>query len=115
LVIEDDPDIRDLLHEVLRDEGYELLFVDNVDREVANAAPDLVITNLAGLHRGYDGGLARASVRRVQERYPAIPIIVCTAKEEALKEPDRLGAAAVLRRPFAIETLIQTVTDLVSR
>jgi CheY-like chemotaxis protein len=108
LVIEDDRDIRDLLRDVLSDEGYELLFVEHPDRAPADAAPDLVITDLVGLQH-YDGGAARASIRRLQERYPAAPVIVCTAQEEAIDEPDRLGAAALLSKPFTIELLLETV------
>lgn len=114
LVIEDDLATRDLLREVLSDEGYELLFVERLERAAADAAPDLVITDLVGLGR-YESGLARASVCRVQERYPATPIIVCTGYEQAVGESDRLGATAVLRKPFTIEVLVETVARLVTR
>lgn len=114
LVIEDDRAIGDLLREVLGDEGYELRFVERLEHAAADAAPDLVITDLAGLH-GYESGLARALVRRVQQRYPETPIIVCTAYAQAIEESDRLGAAAVLRKPFTIEALVQTVARLAAR
>lgn len=114
LVIEDDRAIADLLREVLGDEGYELLFVERLEHAAADGAPDLVITDLAGLH-GYEGGLARALVGRVRERYPETPIIVCTAHAQAMAESDRLGAAAVILKPFTIETLVQTVARLAAR
>lgn len=114
LVIEDDRPIADLLRQVLSDEGYQLVFFDDLDRAPADAAPDLIITDLAGLH-GYERGLARAFVLRVQQRYPQTPIIVCTAYEQATAEVDQLGAAAVLRKPFMIEALIQTVANVASR
>lgn len=108
LVIEDDGATRDLFRQVLRDEGYELLFVDRLEGVAADAAPDVVITDLVGLDR-YEAGRARASVRRVQERYPATPIIVCTGYEQAAEESDWLGAAAVLPKPFTIEELVHIV------
>jgi two-component system nitrogen regulation response regulator NtrX len=114
LVIEDDRDIRDLIGQVLSDEGYELTFVDGLDRAPADAVPDLVITDLVGL-RPYASGLARAWVRRVKERYPAAPIIVCTAHEPAFEELDRLGAAALLGKPFTIAELLRTVDELITR
>jgi CheY-like chemotaxis protein len=114
LVIEDDRAIRDLFRQVLSDEGYELLFVEHLEDAAVDAAPDLVITDLVGLHR-YESGLARASVRRVRQRYPATPIIVCTAYEQTMEESDRLGAAAVLRKPFTIAALVQTVARLAAR
>jgi CheY-like chemotaxis protein len=114
LVIEDDRPISDLLRQVLSDEGYELMLVDGLDRVPADAAPDLIITDLAGLH-GYESGLARAFVLRVQQRYPKTPIIVCTSYAQAMAESDQLGAAAVLRKPFMIEALIQTVARIASK
>ena len=111
LVIEDDRPISDLLRQVLSDEGYELVLFDGPERVPADAAPDLIITDLAGLH-GYESGLARALVRRLQQRFPETPIIVCTAYGQAMEESDRLGAAAVLHKPFPIEALIETVARL---
>ncbi len=114
LVIEDDRAIGDLLREVLGDEGYELLFVERLEHAAPDATPDVVIADLAGLH-GYESGLARALVCRVQERYPETPIIVCTAYAQAMEESDRLGAAAVLCKPFTIDALVQTVARLAAR
>jgi CheY-like chemotaxis protein len=114
LVIEDDRPIRDLLRDVLSDEGYELIFVEDLEHAAADATPDLVITDLAGLH-GFDRRLARALVGRVKQRFPDVPIIVCTAHEQAVEEIDRLGADAVLHKPFPIEALIETVARLAAR
>lgn len=114
MVIEDDGATRDLLRQVLSDEGYELLFVDRLEGAPADAAPDVVITDLVGLGR-YESRRARASVRRVHERYPATPIVVCTGYEQAAEEADRLGAAAVLSKPFTIEALLEIVARLAPR
>jgi DNA-binding NtrC family response regulator len=111
LVIEDDGATRDLLRQVLSDEGYELLLVNRLEEAPADAVPELVLTDLVGLDR-YESARARSSVRRVQERYPDTPIVVCTGHEEAVEESDKLGAAAVLRKPFTIEDLILTVARL---
>lgn len=113
LVIEDDRPIRDLYRDVLSDEGYDLAFVERLEHAAADADPDLVITDLAGIH-GYESGLARALVLRIQQRYPKAPIVVCTAHGQAMEESDRLGAAAMLRKPFPIETLVETVARLVA-
>ncbi len=114
LVIEDDRATQDLFRQVLGEEGYEILLADSLDDATAGAAPDLVITDLVGIDR-YDSGAARASVGRVGERYPATPIIVCTAYEQARREFDRLGAQAMLPKPFTIEALIETVARLAPR
>jgi DNA-binding response OmpR family regulator len=111
LVIEDDLATRDLLRQVLSDEGYEVLIDERPERAESGVAPALVITDLVGLHR-YQSGPARESIRRVRERYPGTPTIVCTGYEQAMEEPDRLGADAVLLKPFTIEALLDTVAGL---
>lgn len=98
---------------MLSDEGYELLLVNRLEDVPAETLPELVITDLIGLER-YDSARARAWVHRVQERYPTTPIVVCTGNEGAAKESDKLGAAAVLPKPFTIEALIRTVARLVA-
>jgi CheY-like chemotaxis protein len=114
LVIEDDRDIGNLIRQVLGDEGYDLTFVDGLDRAPVDAVPDVVITDLVGV-RPYASELARAWVRRVQDRFPQTPLIVCTAQELALTELDRLGAAAVLPKPFSIELLVRTIARLIAQ
>jgi DNA-binding NtrC family response regulator len=108
LVIEDDRPIRDLFREVLGEEGYDLLFIERLDHAEAGAAPDLVITDLEGL-RPYASGPAGVLVGRIQKRFPSTPIIVCTAYEQAMEESDRLGATALLIKPFTIDELVQIV------
>jgi CheY-like chemotaxis protein len=110
LIIEDDRAIRDLFRGVLGDEGYELVFVDGLE-QMRETAPDLVITDLVDVHP-YRAGSARAWVARVKGHYPATPVIVCTASEQATEELDRLGAEAVLPKPFNIEKLVETVVRL---
>ena len=114
LVIDDDRPIRDLIREVLGDASYVLSFVEDLKSVPADAAPDLVITDLVGL-RPYASHPARVLVRQVQERFPLTPIIVCTAFEQAMEETERLGAAAVLTKPFRIEELVQTVARVAAR
>lgn len=113
LIIEDDREIRNLLHQVLSDEGHELLIVERPEHAAPDASPDLVITDLVDVH-GYASEIARESIDRVQQRFPGAPIIVCTAYEQAIEELDRLGAAAVLPKPFTIERLLETVARFAS-
>lgn len=114
LVIDDDLATGSLIREVLSEEGYVLLLAEHPDSAPAGIAPDLVITDLVGLNP-YDSGRARALVRRLQERYPSAPIIVCTGHEEALDDFGQLDAVTVLSKPFTIEGLLHTATLLTTR
>lgn len=114
LVIDDDLAIGDLIRDVLREEGHEIVFVEHLESAAPDLAPDLVITDLVGVH-GYDTDVARAVLIRVHERYPDAPIIVCTGHEQALRESAQLGAAAVVRKPFTLEALVKTVAKATGR
>lgn len=114
LVIDDDLAIGDLIRDVLREEGHEIVSVEHLERAAPDLAPDLVITDLVGVH-GYDTDVARAVLTRVHERYPDVPIIVCTGHEQALRESAQLGAAAVVRKPFTLEALVKTVAEAIGR
>jgi DNA-binding NtrC family response regulator len=114
LVIDDDLATGDLIRDVLREEGHDVVFVERLESAIPDLAPDLVITDLVGLHH-YDTALARLVLRRVHTRYPDAPIIVCTGHEQAMRESTRLGAAAVLRKPFTLEALVKIVTNAIAR
>lgn len=113
LVIDDDRAIGELIRDVLGDEGYDVSLVDDLESAAADVNPDLVITDLVGLHH-YDTDAARVVVARVSERYPGIPLIVCTGHEQALREASRLGAKAAVRKPFTLEALVKTVATVIA-
>lgn len=113
LVIDDDRAIGDLIRDVLRDEGHEIVLVDHLEDASTDLTPDLVITDLVGVHH-YDTALARLVVGRINARFPEVPIIVCSGHEQALRESARLGAAAVLRKPFALEALVKITRDVIA-
>jgi two-component system nitrogen regulation response regulator NtrX len=113
LVIDDDRAIGDLIRDVLRDEGHEIVLVEHFEDAPTDLRPDLVITDLVGL-RHYDTALASLVLGRIHARFPEVPIIVCSGHEQALRESARLGAAGVLRKPFSLETLVKITTDVIA-
>ena len=115
-VIDDDEAIRDLLAEVLADEGYEpLVFADG---EAALPAlgrhpPDALIL-VRRLPPPLDGW-ALLGCLRADPALRALPVLVCTGDERAIQEQtavlDRLGCAA-LAKPFALDDLLATLVRL---
>lgn len=109
-LIEDDKAMTELMSTVLRGAGHEVVAgVDLVELDGARA--DVVITDLVTLPT-YDATKARVWVALLRQRFPGAPVIVCTAHGEAAGEPDRLGADAVITRPFDVDELAAAVQRL---
>jgi CheY-like chemotaxis protein len=107
LVVDDEPDIRELLVDVLRGEGYLVVPASNgqVAREaLAETHIDLVITDT--MMPGLDGvGLIRWL--RAQPSLRAVPVLLLSAARRP--NLDGLGDCVFLPKPFDLTTLLEAV------
>ncbi len=115
-VIDDDEAMRDLLAEVLADEGYEpLLFADGAMAlpALSGQPPDALILDL-GLPPPLDGWALLARLR-VDPTLRTLPVLVRTGDERAVRDQaavlDRPGCA-VLAKPFDLDDLLATLVRL---
>lgn len=107
LVIEDEPLIRDVLEEVLTEDGLNVEFARDGSEGIARALrvpPDAVVLDLM-LPRM--SGFEVLEVLRGARRATPVPIVVTTAKPHA---PDRmrafdLGADEFLLKPYELDAL----------
>lgn len=114
LVVEDDPEIRDLLDEFLTAEGYLVHTADSppsADRLVERKWPDLIILDLM---MPREDGLSFC--RRIRAK-SQVPIIMLTAKTE---EIDRIvglefGADDYLGKPFNPRELLARIKAVLRR
>jgi CheY-like chemotaxis protein len=112
LIADDDPEICELLGQVLRDAGYAVETAPDgrtaLERTAASP-PDLLITDL--LMPGLTGWSLFARVRR---RAPTLPIIVMSgsAMGRRRRQGSREDRAVFLRKPIDLDQLLATVADL---
>lgn len=104
LIVEDDRDIRSLLHSVLTVEGFEIstaVSVSEARAMVEHEAPDLILLDL-GLPDGRGEDLLAAW------RALAVPIIVVSAREDEAGKIALLDAGAddYLVKPFGVGELL---------
>lgn len=111
LVVDDEPDIVDLLSLALREEGFGI----RVARDGAEALaccredrPDLILLDLA--MPGVDGPTFIARYRA--EAADPAPIVIVSALEQGESEARRLGVAAFTAKPFNLGELARTVRAL---
>jgi len=109
LVVDDDPDIRDSLREVLEDEGYRVSCVGN-GREALDhlkaASPQPCVILLDLMMPVMDGW----QFRKEQKQDPAIaniPLVVITATG---KRPVLVDAAELVMKPLDLNRLFEAIS-----
>lgn len=111
LVVDDNPIMREALVAVLGIRGYEVFQASDGKAAIANARQhpvDLLITDLVMPEQE---GIE--TIQHFVQEFPGIPIIAMSGKAEYLAMAKALGAAAVLKKPFAHADLLNAVRDLI--
>jgi CheY-like chemotaxis protein len=111
-VVEDDADIREHLAEVFRARGLKVVeachgaeVLDQVRRQ--GIRPAVIVLDL--LMPVMDGW-ALLDAQRSEPMLDGVPVVVITAQEPDGPFPSTVHA--VLRKPFSLSTLLQTVRQL---
>jgi CheY-like chemotaxis protein len=108
LVVDDDPDLVDVIRQVLEDEGLRIETARDGRRAIAaieRQAPDLVVLDMT--LPVLDG--VRVGAWLSESGDGAIPILVITADGSAAEKAAKVGAFAYLRKPFTLNDLVETV------
>lgn len=115
LLVEDDPDLRLLVREVLELEGYRVVAAAN-GREAlealrADVLPDLILLDLMMPEMdGYQFRLEQGS------RWPwkSVPVVVMTADASAIRRLEQTGSRAHLQKPIDVDQLLGVVARCTS-
>ena len=117
LVVDDDPESRDLLCEVLEANGYQQVeaVADGLAAREALARDDDCPVVIADLHMPNESGLDL--LRNLQKQNAKHQIVlmssfISTAERKLARD---LGAYALLDKPFRISELLQVVSRLTER
>lgn len=115
LVVDDDELIRDLLFQVLSDNGYHVELANSGEealsllsqRQVELCLSDIIMPDCDGLEL----------IPQVRRKFPNIPIIAISGggrigPESYLTTAQRLGASKALRKPFDGAILLAAISDL---
>ncbi len=108
LVVDDDEPIRNVVADVLSDEGYDVsLAVDGSEALTScrESCPDLILLDLN--MPGVDGRGFLAAYRLQEGRHA--PVVVFSAVSNAHREARDIVADGFLRKPFLIADLAATV------
>ncbi|HEU0169617.1 MAG TPA: response regulator [Chloroflexota bacterium] len=112
LVADDEPGIRNLICEILREEGYEVVPAKDGVRAVEcarEAKPDLAIIDM--MMPGLTGD--EVVERMDREGLPKLPVIFMSAVPYS-GQVDRGRPAIFLAKPFDINRFLQAVSSLLA-
>ena len=114
LLVDDDPNIRQLVNLYLQKEGFEVIMADRGDEAVKifkNTPPNLILLDL--MLPGMDGWQVCREIRKVSD----IPIIMLTAKDETFDKVLGLepGADDYIVKPFEMKELVARIKAVLRR
>jgi len=108
LVVDDDQEIREMIAEALALDGYRVISASNGKIALEQAReepPDLIVLDLM---MPVMNGWEFLEAQREDPDLAPVPVIVDTAFPETQLD----GAAAILQKPFDVDTLLATVARL---
>jgi len=117
LIIDDDEQFRAFMSEALSDKGYDVLTASNGNeglKSIASDNPDLVITDIVMPEKeGVE------VIMELQQSESSIPIIAMSGgnlgnADSYLKMAKKLGADAVISKPFQLNNLISEIEKLLN-
>jgi CheY-like chemotaxis protein len=117
MIVEDDPDIRGAIVEVLADGNYRAMQASNgadALAELRSAAPRPCVILLDVMMPVMDGREFR-NLQRTEESLRGIPVVVLSAHADATTYAEQMQAAGFLRKPVDLTTLLRIVEQFCVR
>src|SRR5262249_27424014 len=114
LVAEDDADLREILHDILVEEGYSVTLASSLAEALAYIDAGtfaLVLTDL--FDKPFNDPLASARV--IQQRAYPTPVAVMTAWALGQEVIEGANLAAVISKPFDFQDLLSSIASAVQR
>ena len=111
LIVDDERDIRELIADILEDEGFSARKVGTADdcmREVMTAPPNLLILDIWLKDSDMDG---IDILKRVKKEYPNIPVVIISGHGniEIAVAAIKQGAYDFIEKPFNIDQLLVVI------
>lgn len=113
LVIEDDPNVRGLLHTLLSSEGYDVETASDGIAGLVKASTKLPALVVLDVMMPDLGGFRVLEELAADAGLAGVPVLVVTGKLEAVPElRDRLSADSIFVKPFGVSELLARVEEL---
>ncbi len=114
LILEDDDDLREMLADVLDEQGYEVTAVATGEEAISFAAGEAFDLFIADIRMEGMGGLKAIEEARDHQKELGSLVISGWASEEETLEAVRLQVGGYLKKPFSMSDLIDRVKSLLT-
>ena len=111
LVVDDDPDIREAIIDVLEENGHRTLSASNGDEALATlrSTDETPCVILLDLMMPVMDGRAFRQAQQADPELSKIPVIVLSAFRDSAETAKQLDVAGYLPKPVSIEALISMI------
>ncbi len=117
LVADDDPIIRKLFCEVLKDDGHKVSVVTNGAQAVEEAQREEFELFFSDVHMPVMNGLE--ALRTVRSMFPNLPVVMMDSyPDQLVKQSQNEGALTCIHKPFGLKEIrdvILTVKELICK
>lgn len=117
VLVDDDSDLTSVMSSVMREHGLKVWVAPDAEgaaRAVRLLSPAVLVADLGLSGRGGD---AHALLSRLRGAHgePCVPFVLMSGSPDLRRHARRLGAAAVLRKPFGVTDLIAALRPFCPR
>jgi two-component system, OmpR family, response regulator VicR len=114
LIIEDDPDILEILNDILLSEGYEVVLSADGEacRHLPDIMPDLILMDVRLKQPGQNGDAICQQLKSDADTR-CFPVLLLSAENDLHALSAACGANGFLSKPFDMKVLICRVRDMI--
>ena len=112
LVVDDDPDIRETVADLLETEGYSVMKAENGREALARLRQHKASLILLDMMMPVMDGWQFRSEQQRDPEIAAIPVVVVSASASTEQEAARMGAAGCMQKPLDLDELLGTIDRL---
>jgi two-component system response regulator VicR len=115
LVIDDDPDILEILDIIFKQEGYDVILSETGQEPelIQEIGPDIVLLDIRLKGSNTNGGEICARIKSRPET-SHLPVIMLSSEDNLKEVSDECGANAYISKPFKVSQLINKVNELLA-
>jgi two-component system response regulator VicR len=116
LIIEDDPDILEILNLIFNEEGYEVILseTDDASYHLPEIMPDLILLDIRLKNSGQNG-IAICRRLKSQTTTKDLPVVLLSAEANLAQLSRACGADGWVSKPFDVAHLTFKVHQLLNR